>query len=87
MGIMERSGMAGDLLETIGQMFEPGGRLAIAVILVGIAGGTSVAAAVISMGLISRCPSCALWHRVIATGASVRLQQAVTAFAGADRAG
>jgi hypothetical protein len=30
--------MAGDLLETISQMFEPGGRLAIcAVILVGIA--------------------------------------------------
>ena len=55
--ILERSGMAEDLLETIGQVFGPvRGGLAIAVILVGalLAATTGVvAAAVISMGLIS----------------------------------
>ncbi|MFZ5567381.1 MAG: TRAP transporter large permease [Pseudomonadota bacterium] len=58
MGILlERSGMAEDLLETVGQVFGPlRGGLAIAVILVGalLAATTGVvAAAVISMGLIS----------------------------------
>jgi TRAP-type mannitol/chloroaromatic compound transport system permease large subunit len=55
--ILERSGMAEDLLETVGQVFGPlRGGLAIAVILVGalLAATTGVvAAAVISMGLIS----------------------------------
>ncbi len=55
--ILERSGMAEDLLETIGQVFGPvRGGLAIAVVLVGalLAATTGVvAAAVISMGLIS----------------------------------
>ncbi|MES2362178.1 MAG: TRAP transporter large permease subunit [Pseudomonadota bacterium] len=55
--ILERSGMAEDLLETIGQLFGPiRGGLAIAVILVGalLAATTGVvAASVISMGLIS----------------------------------
>lgn len=55
--LLERSGMAEDLLDTIGQLFGPiRGGLAIAVILVGamLAATTGVvAASVISMGLIS----------------------------------
>lgn len=55
--VLERSGMAEDLLDTIGQLFGPlRGGLAIAVILVGalLAATTGVvAASVISMGLIS----------------------------------
>ncbi|SIQ39322.1 TRAP transporter, DctM subunit [Aromatoleum tolulyticum] len=55
--ILERSGMAEDLLETIGQVFGPvRGGLALAVIFVGalLAATTGVvAASVISMGLIS----------------------------------
>src|SRR5512146_1732540 len=55
--ILEKSGMAEDLLETIGQVFGPvRGGLALAVIFVGalLAATTGVvAAAVISMGLIS----------------------------------
>jgi len=55
--ILERSGMAEDLLETIGQLFGPlRGGLAMAVILVGamLAATTGVvSASVISMGLIS----------------------------------
>ncbi|WP_322996116.1 TRAP transporter large permease subunit [Castellaniella sp.] len=55
--ILERSGMAEDLLETVGQLFGPlRGGLAIAVILVGamLAATTGVvSASVISMGLIS----------------------------------
>lgn len=55
--ILERSGMAEDLLDTIGQLFGPiRGGVAIAVILVGamLAATTGVvAASVISMGLIS----------------------------------
>jgi TRAP-type mannitol/chloroaromatic compound transport system permease large subunit len=55
--ILERSGMAEDLLETVGQVFGPvRGGLALAVVFVGalLAATTGVvAAAVISMGLIS----------------------------------
>src|SRR3954465_100773 len=55
--ILERSGMAEDLLDTIGQLFGPlRGGLAIAVILVGALRAATtgvVAASVISMGLIS----------------------------------
>ena len=55
--ILERSGMAEDLLESVGQVFGPlRGGLALAVILVGamLAATTGVvAASVISMGLIS----------------------------------
>ncbi len=55
--VLERSGMAEDLLETIGQLFGPlRGGLALAVIFVGalLAATTGVvAASVISMGLIS----------------------------------
>ena len=55
--VLERSGMAEDLLETIGQVFGPlRGGLAIAVVLVGamLAATTGVvSASVISMGLIS----------------------------------
>ncbi|MGE3781614.1 MAG: TRAP transporter large permease subunit, partial [Alphaproteobacteria bacterium] len=55
--ILERSGMAEDLLETVGQMFGPvRGGLAYAVVFVGalLAATTGVvAASVISMGLIS----------------------------------
>src|SRR5574344_780819 len=51
--ILERSGMAEDLLETVGQLFGPiRGGVAIAVIIVGAMTGV-VAASVISMGLIS----------------------------------
>ncbi|MES2717296.1 MAG: TRAP transporter large permease subunit [Pseudomonadota bacterium] len=55
--ILERSGMAEDLLDTVGQLFGPiRGGLAVAVVLVGamLAATTGVvAASVISMGLIS----------------------------------
>src|SRR3546814_13946746 len=55
--VLERSGMAEDLLETIGQLFGPlRGGLAIAVVVVGamLAATTGVvSASVISMGLIS----------------------------------
>ncbi|MDY0272183.1 MAG: TRAP transporter large permease subunit [Advenella sp.] len=55
--VLERSGMAEDLLETIGQLFGPiRGGLAIAVVIVGamLAATTGVvSASVISMGLIS----------------------------------
>src|SRR6187455_1863087 len=60
--ILERSGMAEDLLDTIGQLFGPiRGGLAYAVILVGamLAATTGVvAASVISMGLISFAVFC-----------------------------
>ena len=83
--ILERSGMAEDLLETVGQVFGPlRGGLALATIFVGalLAATTGVmAAAVISMGLISlpimlRCG----YNRSIATGvitASGTLAQAI----------
>jgi len=83
--ILERSGMAEDLLETVGQVFGPvRGGLAIAVILVGalLAATTGVvAAAVISMGLIS-LPIMLRngYNRTIATGtitASGTLAQAI----------
>jgi TRAP-type mannitol/chloroaromatic compound transport system permease large subunit len=72
--VLERSGMAEDLLETVGQVFGPlRGGLAIAVILVGalLAATTGVvAAAVISMGLISLPIMLRYgYSRVIATGA------------------
>ena len=55
--VLQRSGMAEDLLETVGQVFGPArGGLALAVVLVGalLAATTGVvAASVISMGLIS----------------------------------
>jgi TRAP-type mannitol/chloroaromatic compound transport system permease large subunit len=55
--VLERSGMAEDLLDTVGQLFGPiRGGLAYAVILVGalLAATTGVvAASVIAMGLIS----------------------------------
>ncbi len=71
--ILERSGMAEDLLETVGQVFGPvRGGLAIAVILVGalLAATTGVvAAAVISMGLISLPIMLRYgYNRTIATG-------------------
>jgi TRAP-type mannitol/chloroaromatic compound transport system permease large subunit len=72
--ILERSGMAEDLLETVGQVFGPvRGGVAIAVILVGalLAATTGVvAAAVISMGLISLPVMLRYgYSRTIATGA------------------
>jgi len=72
--ILERSGMAEDLLETVGQVFGPvRGGLAIAVILVGalLAATTGVvAAAVISMGLISLPIMLRYgYNRTVATGA------------------
>jgi TRAP-type mannitol/chloroaromatic compound transport system permease large subunit len=71
--ILERSGMAEDLLETVGQVFGPlRGGLAVAVILVGalLAATTGVvAAAVISMGLISLPIMLRYgYNRTIATG-------------------
>ncbi|MBL8323715.1 MAG: TRAP transporter large permease subunit [Rubrivivax sp.] len=83
--ILERSGMAEDLLETVGQVFGPArGGLAIAVILVGalLAATTGVvAAAVISMGLISLPIMLRYgYNRTIATGtitASGTLAQAI----------
>jgi TRAP-type mannitol/chloroaromatic compound transport system permease large subunit len=86
MGILlERSGMAEDLLDTVGQVFGPvRGGLAIAVILVGalLAATTGVvAAAVISMGLISLPIMLRYgYNRSIATGtitASGTLAQAI----------
>ncbi len=83
--VLERSGMAEDLLETVGQVFGPvRGGLAIAVILVGalLAATTGVvAAAVISMGLISLPIMLRYgYNRTIATGtitASGTLAQAI----------
>jgi TRAP-type mannitol/chloroaromatic compound transport system permease large subunit len=83
--ILERSGMAEELLETVGQVFGPvRGGLAIAVILVGalLAATTGVvAAAVISMGLISLPIMLRYgYNRAIATGtitASGTLAQAI----------
>jgi TRAP-type mannitol/chloroaromatic compound transport system permease large subunit len=83
--ILERSGMAEDLLETVGQVFGPvRGGVAIAVILVGalLAATTGVvAAAVISMGLISLPVMLRYgYNRTIATGiitASGTLAQAL----------
>jgi TRAP-type mannitol/chloroaromatic compound transport system permease large subunit len=83
--ILERSGMAEDLLETVGQVFGPvRGGVAIAVILVGalLAATTGVvAAAVISMGLISLPVMLRYgYDRSIATGtitASGTLAQAI----------
>jgi len=83
--ILERSGMAEDLLETVGQVFGPlHGGLAVAVILVGalLAATTGVvAAAVISMGLISLPIMLRYgYSRTIATGtitASGTLAQAI----------
>jgi TRAP-type mannitol/chloroaromatic compound transport system permease large subunit len=86
MGILlERSGMAEDLLETVGQVFGPlRGGLAVAVVLVGalLAATTGVvAAAVISMGLISLPIMLRYgYNRTIATGtitASGTLAQAI----------
>ena len=83
--VLERSGMAEDLLETVGQVFGPlRGGLAVAVVLVGalLAATTGVvAAAVISMGLIS-LPIMLRngYNRTIATGtitASGTLAQAL----------
>ncbi|MFM8696908.1 MAG: TRAP transporter large permease subunit [Betaproteobacteria bacterium] len=83
--ILERSGMAEDLLETVGQVFGPvRGGIAIAVILVGalLAATTGVvAAAVISMGLISLPIMLRYgYNRTVATGtitASGTLAQAI----------
>ena len=86
MGILlEKSGMAEDLLETVGQVFGPvRGGIAIAVILVGalLAATTGVvAAAVISMGLISLPIMLRYgYNRTVATGtitASGTLAQAI----------
>jgi TRAP-type mannitol/chloroaromatic compound transport system permease large subunit len=86
MGItLEKSGMAEDLLETVGQVFGPvRGGLALAVIFVGalLAATTGVvAAAVISMGLISLPIMLRYgYNRTIATGvitASGTLAQAI----------
>jgi TRAP-type mannitol/chloroaromatic compound transport system permease large subunit len=83
--VLERSGMAEDLLETVGQVFGPvRGGVAIAVILVGalLAATTGVvAAAVISMGLISLPVMLRYgYNRSVATGtitASGTLAQAI----------
>ncbi len=83
--ILEKSGMAEDLLETVGQVFGPvRGGIAIAVILVGalLAATTGVvAAAVISMGLISLPIMLRYgYNRTVATGtitASGTLAQAI----------
>lgn len=83
--ILEKSGMAEDLLESIGQVFGPiRGGLALAVIFVGalLAATTGVvAAAVISMGLISLPIMLRYgYNRAIATGvitASGTLAQAI----------
>jgi len=59
--ILERSGMAEDLLDTIGQLFGPvRGGLAFAVIFVGalLAATTGVVAASVSRWASSRCRSC-----------------------------
>ncbi|MFH1028626.1 MAG: TRAP transporter large permease subunit, partial [Pseudomonadota bacterium] len=83
--VLERSGMAEDLLETVGQVFGPlRGGLALATIFVGalLAATTGVmAAAVISMGLISLPIMLRYgYNRSIATGvitASGTLAQAI----------
>ena len=83
--ILERSRMAEDLLETVGQVFGPvRGGLAVAVVMVGalLAATTGVvAAAVISMGLISLPIMLRYgYNRTIATGvitASGTLAQAI----------
>ena len=83
--ILEKSGMAEELLETVGQVFGPlRGGLAVAVVVVGalLAATTGVvAAAVISMGLISLPIMLRYgYHRAIATGtitASGTLAQAI----------
>jgi TRAP-type mannitol/chloroaromatic compound transport system permease large subunit len=83
--ILQRSGMAEDLLETVGQVFGPlRGGLALAVVFVGalLAATTGVvAAAVISMGLISLPIMLRYgYNRTIATGvitASGTLAQAI----------
>ena len=83
--VLEKSGMAEDLLETVGQVFGPvRGGLALAVIFVGalLAATTGVvAAAVISMGLISLPIMLRYgYNRAIATGvitASGTLAQAI----------
>jgi TRAP-type mannitol/chloroaromatic compound transport system permease large subunit len=83
--ILQKSGMAEDLLETVGQVFGPvRGGVAFAVILVGalLAATTGVvAAAVISMGLISLPVMLRYgYNRTIATGvitASGTLAQAI----------
>ncbi|UCH17694.1 MAG: TRAP transporter large permease subunit [Burkholderiales bacterium] len=83
--ILERSGMAEDLLETVGQVFGPvRGGLAVAVVLVGalMAATTGVvAASVISMGLISLPIMLRYgYNRTVATGtitASGTLAQAL----------
>ena len=83
--ILERSGMAEDLLDTVGQVFGPmRGGLALAVIFVGalLAATTGVvAASVISMGLISLPIMLRYgYNRTIATGtitASGTLAQAI----------
>ncbi|MDA8125020.1 MAG: TRAP transporter large permease subunit [Deltaproteobacteria bacterium] len=74
--VLERSGMAEDLLETVGQVFGPlRGGLALATIFVGalLAATTGViAAAVISMGLISLPIMLRYgYHRTVATGVIV----------------
>jgi TRAP-type mannitol/chloroaromatic compound transport system permease large subunit len=83
--ILEKSGMAEDLLETVGQVFGPvRGGLALAVVFVGalLAATTGVvAAAVISMGLISLPIMLRYgYNRTVATGvitASGTLAQAI----------
>jgi TRAP-type mannitol/chloroaromatic compound transport system permease large subunit len=90
--ILERSGMAEDLLDTIGQLFGPmRGGLALAVIFVGalLAATTGVvAASVISMGLISLPIMLRYgYDRRIASGRDCRLRHAGadhSAVAGAD---
>jgi TRAP-type mannitol/chloroaromatic compound transport system permease large subunit len=93
--ILERSGMAEDLLDTIGQLFGPlRGGLAFAVIFVGalLAATTGVvAASVISMGLISLPIMLRYGYDTkLATGviaASGTLAQIIPAVAGADHHG
>ena len=93
--ILERSGMAEDLLETVGQMFGPlRGGLALATIFVGalLAATTGViAAAVISMGLISLPIMLRYgYNRTIATGVITCLGNTGAdhpPLAGADRHG
>jgi TRAP-type mannitol/chloroaromatic compound transport system permease large subunit len=93
--ILERSGMAEDLLDTIGQLFGPvRGGLALAVIFVGalLAATTGVvAASVISMGLISLPIMLRYgYDRRIASRGDCRLGHAGadhSAFAGADHHG
>ena len=93
--ILERSGMAEDLLDTIGQLFGPlRGGLAFAVIFVGalLAATTGVvAASVISMGLISLPIMLRYgYDRRFAIGRDRRVRHAGAdhpAFAGADHHG